>query len=102
MVSLWSSGALPLWVLSGSQEASAPQPPTQAAPHRLACPHVCYKLQGPDWCLSRALGEFPSTLAFLVDYPPYLHSWMQPQPSYLYRELLWDLLQPSAFGMLVS
>lgn len=28
---------------------------------------MCHKLQGPDWCLSRALGEFPSTLACLVD-----------------------------------
>lgn len=44
-----------------------PSATTQAVPHRLECPHVCHKLQGPDWCLSRALGEFPSTLACLVD-----------------------------------
>lgn len=50
--------------------------------------------------ISGVLGKFPNIMLLIP--PPNLHSLMQPKPLCLCRGLLWDLLQSSAFGVLVS
>lgn len=91
-----SSPALPLPVL---RSFSSPSPPLHLLLSKLLIAKgtlVSRTIVLPQ--ISGALGEFPN---FIFSSPRPLLRW-QLTPFYLCRELLWNLLQSSPFGMLVS